>query len=95
MTYMPNHNEPKLNLHGVIDVQIPIPYALTYQIIPATSKEEEHIHMDMLYHLEANEDDVKPQLSEVSGAAWHTKKAILYDLETFDAVRSFAELELR
>ncbi len=87
-------NTPDLNLKSITDTQIPAPYALTYQLIPKTTKEDEHIHIDMLYYLEAEESKTQAALSEVHAATWQSKQVILHTLDTFDAVRSFAELEL-
>lgn len=86
---------PDLRLKSITDTQIPTPYALTYQIIPKTSKEAEHIHLDMLYHLEADEGETQAAQNEVNAVAWQTKKDILNLLDTFDAVRGFAKLELQ
>lgn len=90
-----SRNNPDLRLRGVRDTQVPAPYALTYQLIPANSNEAEHIHIDMLYHLQADEGALKAAVEEVHDVAWWTKQAILHELDTFDAVKGFTALELR
>src|SRR5262245_9397408 len=58
-------NEIDLGLKGVIDVQIPRPVAMMYQVIPESKKDVEHIHLDMVYTLEADEAAASAQLEEV------------------------------
>ena len=82
---------PDFGLAGIVDVQIPRPLALQYQLIPAGSEGSEHIHLDLVYHLTADEETVAvPQLSEVNAVRWMTKDEILDSREVFDSVRGFA-----
>lgn len=88
-------DEPDMNLGGKTDIQIPRPYALLYQRIPESSKDTEHIHLDMVYMLEADDTlTTEAQLSEVHAARWHTKDEILASNDVFDSVKGFAALNL-
>lgn len=59
------------------EVQIPRPYAILYELIPESSKDVEHIHVDFIFAMEAEEKELKANLEEVSGARWMTKTQIL------------------
>jgi ADP-ribose pyrophosphatase YjhB (NUDIX family) len=88
-------DEPDLELEGVADIQIPRPYALLYQLIPKTNKDVEHIHLDMVYMLEADDTEVtNAQLDEVHAAKWHTKSEILNSDDVFDSAKGFARINL-
>lgn len=82
---------PDFGLKGTIDAQIPVPLALQYQVIPEGSEGSEHIHLDMVYLLTADEEtSTVPQLSEVNAVRWMRKDEILDSAEVFDSVRGFA-----
>jgi len=81
-------DSPDMNLDGIVDCQIPRPYAILYQVIPENNKELEHIHVDFVYAMEAVESNLKIQKEEVSKAEWLTKEDIL-KLNTFDSVKGF------
>lgn len=88
-------HDPDFKLKGTVDAQIPRPYALMYQRIPESSKDVEHVHLDMVFFLEANDDDeTTAQLEEVHDAGWHTKQEILSAANVFDAAKGFAALNL-
>lgn len=87
--------EHDLGLKGIVDTQIPRPYALLYQLIPKSSKDVEHIHLDMVYLLEADDEaDTTAQLSEVSDVRWHSKDDVLTSDDVFDSVKGFVALNL-
>jgi 8-oxo-dGTP diphosphatase len=87
---------PDLGLKGEVDMQIPHPYALLYQLIPESSKDKEHIHLDMVYALEADENTaINAQLLEVKDARWLTKDEILAANDVFDSAKGFARLNLK
>lgn len=87
--------DPDFELQGVVDDQIPRPYAMFYQIIPKNTKDDEHIHLDMLYVFEADEaHQTNAQLDEVSDVRWWTKEEVLVSDDVFDSVKGFAKLVL-
>ena len=87
--------ENNFGLKGIVDGQIPRPYALFYQLIPESKKDGEHIHLDMVYVFEADDASVtNAQLREVSDVQWRTKREILDSDAVFDSVRGFAKLVL-
>ncbi len=83
-----------LELNGDVDCQIPRPYGILYQIIPQSSKNVEHIHVDFVYAMEAKESDLKIQVEEVSRVEWLTKNEIL-KFDCFDSVKGFAKKFLK
>lgn len=84
------NGDPDLGLKGAIDTQIPRPYALCYQLIPA-GREPEHIHLDMMYVLEADDTvTITARIEEVHGVEWRTKDEILQADDVFDSVKGFA-----
>lgn len=88
-------DEPDLSLSGVADIQVPRPYAMTYQLIPSNRNENEHIHIDMIYWLKADEKmETSAQLKEVSDICWMTKQQVLATKETFDSVKGFVKAVL-
>ena len=89
-------DEHDLGLGGEIDIQIPRPYALMYQTIPASRKDEEHIHLDMAFALEADEsDELTAAEREVHDVKWLTRQEITTNGMVFDSVKGFAEKFLR
>lgn len=80
--------EADMGLKGEKDCQIPRPYSVLYQVIPASSSDEEHIHVDFVYAMEADESVVMGQLSEVSQVAWLTRDEVLA-ADCFDSVKGF------
>lgn len=82
-----------LQARDVTDVQIPAPMAMTYQIIPESRKDIEHIHLDMAYALEASErepihlDDVG-----IDMVKWVSIGDIVNSkIDTFDTVVGYAK----
>lgn len=83
-------NPLEMGLNGTTESQLPTPFAMAAQLIPESAKDIEHIHMDMMYLLEA--DDAAPmttQEHEVDAAGWFTRDQ-LEQLTTTDSVRAFA-----
>lgn len=87
-------DDPNMGLMGKVDCQIPRPYSVLYQIIPQNSKDVEHIHVDFVYAMEADESELKCQLEEVSRVEWLTKDEILAS-DCFDSVKGFVKNFLR
>lgn len=84
-------DEHVLGLKDVADTQIPRPYALLYQLIPESKKDVEHIHLDMVYALLADDSSLPAaQLEEVHDARWRTKAEVLAADDVFDSVKGFA-----
>lgn len=83
-----------MNLSGENDCQIPRPYAVLYQLIPESPKDIEHIHIDFIYAMEAEESELNAKLDEVSNIAWLTKEEIL-NSECFDSVKGFVRAYLK
>ena len=84
-------DEHDLRLKNITEAQIPRPYALMYQIIPESKKDVEHIHLDMVFLLEADDTaKLTPQAREVHDVRWVAKSELLSEYNTFDAVRNFA-----
>ncbi len=86
------NDEHDLELKGTKEAQIPRPYALMYQIIPKSKKDIEHIHLDMMFVLEADDSvEVKAQYKEVHDVKWVAKTDLLKYYDTFDSVKSFVK----
>ena len=83
-------DDPDMGLNGKSDCQIPRPYSVLYQIIPQSSKDVEHIHVDFVYAMEAEESELKMQIEEVSRVEWLTKDEILLS-NCFDSVKGFVK----
>ncbi|WP_022873868.1 NUDIX hydrolase [Nesterenkonia alba] len=84
-----------LQLNGSTESQLPLPFAMAAQLIPESHKDIEHIHMDMMYLLEAADDaTITAQESEVDAAQWFTQQEILNGLTTTDSVHAFAREHL-
>jgi isopentenyldiphosphate isomerase len=75
-------------MNAITEAQIPRPYAVLYQLIPQSSKDIEHIHVDFIYAMEADEVKLTTQLEEVSHAKWMSKEEIL-NTDCFDSVKGF------
>lgn len=86
------HIGAQLNLHDKVDVQIPAPISMQYQIIPESKKDVEHIHLDMTFALEASESE--PLLDSDDGihsVKWVPIKDILGGkIDVFDSVIGYA-----
>ena len=88
-------DSPQLGLANIVDTQIPRPFAVLYERIPASKKDVEHIHIDMLYVLEADDSAAtEAQLDEVAAVQWRTRDDILGADDVFDSVKGFAKLYL-
>jgi 8-oxo-dGTP diphosphatase len=87
--------EPVVTTTGPGVSELPRPWVMLEQHIPATAREPEHTHLDLCYLLEAD-DSVPPlaQDTEVSAARWWDRATIGSQPDVADAVRSFARLHL-
>ena len=87
-------DDPDMGLKGEVDCQIPRPHSVLYQIIPASSKSPEHIHVDFVYAMEAEESELNGRIEEVSKVEWLTKDEILIS-DCFDSVKGFVKNHLK
>lgn len=87
------HDGPQFGTLEADECQLPRPYTVLYEFIPTTPKASEHIHVDFVYAMQANETPPTQQLSEVSNAGWFTKQQI-FALDSYEFVRKFAALHL-
>lgn len=84
-----------LGLNGQTESQLPAPFAMAAQLIPESAKDVEHIHMDMMFLLTADDDTaLTAQEQEVDAARWFTQAEVLNGLTTPDSVRTFARERL-
>lgn len=84
-----------LGLNGATETQLPTPFATAAQLIPASPKDIEHIHVDLMYQLIA--DDTGSLLgseSEVDAVRWFTRAEILGGDGSPDSARAFATRHL-
>lgn len=88
-------NALDLELGDPTEVQLPTPFAMAAQLIPESHKDVEHIHMDSMYLLVADDrGDLTALESEVQDARWFTKNEVLQLKGTKDSVRTFAQKQL-
>jgi len=87
--------EPALTSTGPGVSELPRPWVMLEERIPATAREPEHTHLDLCYQLEAD-DQVAPlaQDTEVSAAQWWDRAAIDGKADVANAVRSLARTHL-
>lgn len=72
------------------EAQVPAPYTVFRERIPATPREAEHIHIDLLYVMEHAHVPLKDIAErEVAEAAWFTLQEV-EQLDTFESVRLLA-----
>lgn len=84
-----------LQLNGSTETQLPTPFAMAAQLIPESYKDIEHIHMDMMYLLEAEDSvAITAQELEVDAVRWFNRQEVLEGLTTTDSVRTFAREHL-
>lgn len=89
--------EPRfdLKLNECIESQLPTPFSMAAQLIPESSKDIEHIHMDLMYLLTAEDHDpTEVTEAEIEGAAWFSRSEVLNGLNTVDSVRTVAREKL-
>jgi len=63
-------------LDGASEVQIPTPYAVFHERIPAHGDVVAHMHYDFLYHMQAIEETVVHAEHEVTEAQWFDQQQI-------------------
>lgn len=79
-----------MSQHNRDEAQVPSPYTVFREVIPATSQEAEHIHIDLLYVME--HEKVQPVAiaeQELAHVGWFTRDEV-EALDTFESVRLLA-----
>lgn len=86
---------PVLTSTGPGVAELPRPWVMLEEHIPATVREPGHTHLDLCYLLEADDQGASlAQDAEVSAAQWWDRAAIDGKADVADAVRSFARTHL-
>lgn len=82
-------NGEKLGFLPETEKQLPNPYCILHELIPAHKNDIEHMHVDFIYLMQAEESELTLRLAELSEAKWLDKKSILA-IEAFPAVKLIA-----
>ncbi len=86
--FLPNPHD--LTLTGTNELQVPSPYVILDELIPA-GRDPEHRHLDFIYLLTANQDDAITRAEhEIHDARWFTL-AELSSIETFPGIHAIAK----
>jgi 8-oxo-dGTP diphosphatase len=79
------------NVHTASVPQLPAPFCVLAEPIPATPKEDAHIHIDFVYVVEVDRTlALNLDEKEVARAQWFTA-AEIETIETFDNIRSVCQ----
>lgn len=65
-----------LTLTDLTESQLPTPHFMLHEVIPATHKEEMHMHIDFIYVMEAQEVPLTVAEAEVGQAGWFTRDQV-------------------
>lgn len=87
------HGE-QINLNGASERQIPAPYCMLHELIPASTRDIEHMHVDFIYVMVSPEYVAALQVHEISDAKWLTKEEI-FSINTFASVKEIAQKILK
>ncbi len=82
-------NSLDLRLNNNYEAQLPSPIFILHEHIPATHKEDQHMHVDFIFLLKAHAVALTKAENEVHDARWFSLDQIEH-LETFDAVKAIA-----
>lgn len=85
---------PDLVLPVEQERKVPAPAFILHERIPASRKDVEHMHVDFIYLMEAEESAVTIQEAEVSSAKWLSKAEILA-CDTFESVKQICQQILK
>lgn len=69
---------------------LPVPYCILHERIPASPKQDEHMHVDFIYLMQAAEQNLVPALQEVREARWFSKSEALV-CQTFESVKALCQ----
>lgn len=68
------------------EVQVPAPFFVLHELIPAYKEKSEHMHYDFIYKMQAFSDEYVMNLDECESVAWFSKEQLL-TCKTFQATR--------
>lgn len=68
---------------------VPSPYCILHEIIPASSKDVEHLHVDFFYILEAEETEISLEDGKILDAKWFTLTEVL-SANTFESIKKIS-----
>lgn len=76
---------PQVGVHSV--PQLPAPFCILYETIPANAREDEHMHIDFVYVLEIDTSEtLKPSPREVERIRWIATREV-ERLDTFENIK--------
>jgi len=81
-----------LDLNGP-EIQIPTPFAVLHEQIPAYKDKQAHLHYDFLYHMLALNENLAHAEHEVDAANWFTLDDIL-NCKTTEGAKAICKLLL-
>lgn len=79
-----------LDINNPSEHQVPNPYCILSEHIPAYKEKEAHIHVDFIYLAEANEETLTMAEREITDAGWFTKDMVK-NCKTTDGVHKICE----
>lgn len=72
--------------------QIPLPFCILHENIPASKKDVEHMHVDFIYLAKPTGEQILTENpEEVHALGWYSGEEIKNELETFENVRELVE----
>jgi len=76
-----------LDIKEKVESQLPTPFCMLHEYIPASEHDEAHMHIDFIFLLEPETEDVSPSISprEVKEARWMSLEEVC-QCDTFDSV---------
>jgi 8-oxo-dGTP diphosphatase len=69
--------------------QLPTPYCILHELIPAHKNDVEHMHVDFIYLMQTRQSKIKLKLNEISQAKWLDKQSII-NINTYPMVKIIA-----
>ena len=78
----------ELEIRNGVETQLPAPYCILHECIPAIGTEPEHKHVDFIYVMKCMNDNAPLQKdeNEVDQVKWFSKNEVLAS-DTFDGVK--------
>ena len=85
----------ELSVANKAEQQVPLPYVIFRELIPATANEDEHVHIDLIYLME-HEQQEPCSRAEYSNqhAQWFSLDQ-MRQIETFESIRKLSNALLR
>lgn len=81
--------QPLLGLASNTEAEMPVPLTLLHEHIPASTKEEAHMHLDFIYLMQA-ESELLPPSPEGLPVAWMSLEEI-WAAKTFHSIKLIAQ----